>query len=157
MRINHKLDYLFGPSGTFAGFTILAVGALSLISNIGLVGSIILIIIGAFVALTRSGTIIDTRLSRIKSYTQLFGVFRYGDWHPIGTFSSIGIKKSIRRQRTYSRSNRQLITSQEDYRIILVGKDPTLKIPVVKCKTRESAEAELENLRDQLNLEINES
>jgi hypothetical protein len=156
MRINNKLDHLFGSSGTFAGYTILAVGVLTLVSSIGFEGSIILIVIGAFVALTQTGTLIDTKTKKVQMYTRLFGLFRMGSWYPLDTFSSLTITKSVKRQRTYSRSNRQLITSQKDYRVTLIGKDPTFKLPVKKTKTLDDAKAELETLSQKLEIKADD-
>ena len=154
MKIENRLDPIFGPSGAFAGYFILLVGASTLFLKIGLEGSIILILIGAFVGLTHTGTTIKPGKNRVRMYTALFGVIKIGAWYRLDQFEAITMKKSVRKYRVYSRSNRQIVERKADYRILLIRHNPDLKLPVQKCKTMEAARSGLERLKTHLNIKV---
>jgi hypothetical protein len=149
MTTNNKLDKSFGPVGTLAGVKILIVGViLTIFSLYGL----ILIFLGAFVGLSSTSTLIDYDKKRIKFSNNLFGIFRIGKWIAVTTNMKIGIKKSDKTWRTYSRGNRTLDTPDHGFRIILYDSTNKQIMPVMKTETLDSAKIEIEKLSNQLGL-----
>ncbi len=145
----NKLDKSFGPIGTLAGIKLLIVGiVLTIFSLYGL----ILIFLGAFVGLSSTSTLIDYDKKRVKFSNNLFGIFRIGQWLDITTNMKIGIKKSNKTWRTYSRGNRTLDTTDHDFRIILYDSANKSIMPLMKTKTLDSAKIEIKKLRNQLGL-----
>ena len=77
MRIKNKLDKSFGPVGTSAGSLLFVVGMIVIFNSIY---GLILVVLGAFVGFSSTGTIIDTEKRRIKFSNNLFGIFQTGKW-----------------------------------------------------------------------------
>ena len=143
MIINNKLDKVFGPSGTFAGYTIIVVGIIFAFHSIG---SIILIIPGAFTAFSTTGTLIDTEKKKIKYYTSYFGLTKTGKWLDMNIFSEIRLSRSIISYRAYSRSNRQTETNKTGYRINFYSNSNKTRIPVMHCSDIQTARDEAEKI-----------
>ncbi len=143
MIINNKLDKVFGPSGTFAGYTIIVVGIIFAFHSIG---SIILIIPGAFTAFSTTGTLIDTEKKKVKYYTSYFGLTKTGKWLDMNIFSEIRLSRSIISYRAYSRSNRQTETNKTGYRINFYSNSNKTRIPVMHCSDIQTARDEAEKI-----------
>ncbi len=148
MQTHYKLDKIFGPVGTIAGITIFIAGII--ITFYSFVG-IILIVFGAFVGFTGTGTSVDYKNRRVKQYTNLFGVYRIGKWICVDECSSVEIKKQNITWRTYSRSNRTIDISDEGFYIVIhIGES---SIPTIKVPTIDIAKKEAENLRRNFDIE----
>ncbi len=143
MIINNKLDKVFGPSGTFAGYTIIVIGIIFAFHSIG---SIILIIPGAFTAFSTTGTLIDTEKKKVKYYTSYFGLTKTGKWLDMNIFSEIRLSRSIISYRAYSRSNRQTETNKTGYRINFYSNSNKTRIPVMHCSDIQTARDEAEKI-----------
>ena len=113
---------------------------------------LILVLVGAFMGFTSTSTVIDYDKRRIKLSNNLFGVFKTGQWINIEPSMKIGIKKSNRAWRAYSRSNRTLDIAIKDYRIILYDSNDKQIMPIKKTGTLESAKMELELLSNKMGL-----
>jgi len=149
MITNNKLDKSFGPVGTIAGITIFIVGlALVFFSLAGL----FLIILGAFVGFSSTSTILDFDTKRIKFSNNLFGFLRYGHWIDISSDMKIGIEKSNRTWRAYSRGSRTIDISDKDFRIILYNAANKPILPIMKVVNAESAKIQADKLCGQLGL-----
>jgi len=149
MITNNSLDKSFGPVGNAAGvFMFIAGLALIYFSLFGL----ILILFGAFVGFTSSSTLIDYDKKRVKFSNNLFGIIETGKWINIEPNMKIGIKKSNRTWRTYSRSNRTLDIVSKDFRLILFDSNGKQIMPIKKMDSFDSAKLELETLANQLGL-----
>jgi len=142
---DHKIDKLLGPSGTFAGFSLVIFGIIGLYFSYTITG-LIVIVAGVFMAFTYEGTIIDYTLKKIKSYTCLFGLFKIGEWHGINSFRKFRIYKSNRTYTSYSRANVELNLKNSDIRLVLLNDNGSLKITINKFGSFEEARKEMAEL-----------
>lgn len=150
MIIDNKLDKVFGPVGTFAGFVLIIFGAVNMVSA----GSIFLMILGTFTSFTVTGTELDTEKRKVRYYNKIFGLFKTGKWHDLGLLKGIRVIHSVKSYISYSLSNRSLNIHQKDYRILLQGKNPKDKLPLMKCRSYEEAGYEAKKLAELLSLTL---
>ena len=150
MVVDNKLDKAFGPSGVFAGYILLIVGVVSILSGVGL----IVALIGAFTAFTYSGVQINTDKKVYRSYSSLFGALKVGQWKKLSGFTQITVLKSKKKYTTFSRSNRSIETSQIDYRVNLVAPNRNDRVAVKKCSSLDEAYVYAEGLGAQLDIPV---
>ncbi len=146
---NFKIDKLFGPSFSFSGYAFIVAGLLTVRFS---PSSIALVIVGALISFTTTGTLIDTDKRRIKSYTMLFGIVRAGHWIEIENSYIFKISKSKRRYTTYSRANLANNLYISDIKLELAMPATGKKIIVNRYKYYEDASREMNELSDILNL-----
>ena len=145
----YKIEKLFGPSFSFAGYVFIAVGIITLRYSLS---SIALVITGAFISFTTTGTLIDTDKRRVKSYTMLFGIIRAGRWIEIDNSYVFKISKSRRRYTTYSRANLANNLYISDVKLEMAAPETGKKVLVNRYKNYEEASREMNVLSDILNL-----
>lgn len=151
MITKNKLDKSFGPAGTSAGIFMFIAGiVVTFYSFTGL----ILVFIGAFVGFTSTSTMIDNDKKRIKFSNNLFGFIKTGQWIDIKPEMKLGLKKSNRVYRAYSRSNRTLDIDSKDIRLILYGADNKQIMPIRKFDSLDIAKVELKKSGNQLGLSL---
>ncbi|MCK4465432.1 MAG: hypothetical protein KAU83_06950 [Bacteroidales bacterium] len=151
MITKNKLDKSFGPVGTSAGIFMFIAGiVVTFYSFAGL----ILVFIGAFVGFTSTSTMIDNDNKKIKFSNNLFGFIKTGQWIDIKPEMKLGLKKSNRVYRAYSRSNRTLDIDSKDIRLILYGADNKRIMPIKKFDSPGIAKVELKKLGNQLGLSL---
>ncbi len=151
MITKNKLDKSFGPAGTSAGIFMFIAGiVVTFYSFTGL----ILVFIGAFVGFTSTSTMIDNDKKRIKFSNNLFGFIKTGQWIDIKPEMKLGLKKSNRVYRAYSRSNRTLDIDSKDIRLILYGVDNKQIMPIRKFDSLDIAKVELKKSGNQLGLSL---
>lgn len=151
MTTKNKLDKSFGPAGTSAGIFLFAAGLI--ITFFSLPG-LILVLIGAFVGFTSTSTLIDFDKKRIRFSNNIFGIIPIGQWISIQTDMKIGIKKSNKVWRAYSRSNRTLDIANNDYRLILYDSKGKEIMPLQKSDNLDSAKLNLDKISKQLGIGI---
>jgi hypothetical protein len=143
MVIKNKLDTVFGPFGSSAGFFLFIGGMITIYFS--LIG-IVIAVIGAFVSFTSTSALIDTDNKRIKFVNNLFGIIRVGKWIDIKPEMRIGLNKSHMGYRAYTRANQPIDIHIKDVRIFLYGSDNKQIMPIKKFDSYESAKGELNNL-----------
>ncbi len=146
MAIRNNLKKSFGPSVSAAGVIIFIAGIFS--SFYSFLG-FFLICGGALLAFTNTVTFIDYEKKRIKNADCIFGFICLGKWIDVSTAMKLSIEKYKTGFTTLSQSNKSADVYLSDYRIILhvsEGKN----VPIMKCKTIESAQTELNNIDKQL-------
>lgn len=149
MILKNKLDKSFGPSGTFAGYTLFVAGLVITYSNWG---GILLIILGAFMGFSSTGTVIDTDKKRIRFSNNLFGFIPAGKWIDIDPSMKLGIKESNITWTTFSRSNRSIDTVKKDFRIALCDSGENEIMEISKKESLQLIMHELETLSRQIGL-----
>ena len=149
MRTINKLDKPFGPAGVSAGVVLCVVGLFTINSSLY---SLILIVIGAFFALTSTSTTFDFDKRKVKFSNNLFGVIRLGKWITIEPDMKIGIKKSKQVWHISSLSNRNLEIEDKDFRIFLYDFDEKQILPIKKFGSQNAARVELVKLTKKLGL-----
>ncbi len=151
MKTNYKLDKSFGPVGTSAGIFLFVAGLIiTYFSHSGL----ILVLIGAFVGFTSTSTLIDFANKRLKFSNNLFGIIPTGQWTYINPDMKIGIKKSNKVWRAYSKSNRTLDISNTDFRLILYDSNGKEIMPIKKTDNLDSAKSDLDKISKQLGISV---
>lgn len=154
MKKNYRLDKSFGPTGVIAGIILLIVGII--LTPFHLSG-LFLILIGSFVGLSSTSTIVDYEKKRMKFSNNLFEIFSIGKWVAVENNMKIGIKKSKKTWRSYSRSNRTLDITNNDFRIILYDSEDRQVMPIRKADTMDLAKKEMEEIAEKLGLSSNSS
>ena len=110
---NNKHGKFFGPVQVFMGTVFIVLGLCCVIYS---PGTLLLIIPGAFMAFTFTGTIIDTENKKVRPYTTLFGIIRTGKWIEVSGFSGFKIVKSNRRYTSYSRRQHEIRSEYQRYK-----------------------------------------
>lgn len=149
MILKNKLDKSFGPSGTFAGYTILIIGIVTTYTNWG---GLLLVVVGALMGFSSTSTVIDTDKKRIMFSNNLFGIIQTGKWMDIDDTMKVGIKESNVTWTTFSRSNRSIDTMNKDFRIVLCDSDEKEIMEISKSDSLNSATSQLETISRQLGL-----
>jgi|OpeIllAssembly_1097287.scaffolds.fasta_scaffold209582_2 hypothetical protein len=141
--INNKLGKFFGPSSSYTGYFLMAAGLAALTySPVALT----LVVPGAFMAFTYSGTIIDTGNRRIKPYVSLFGIARTGKWIDISLFSRFNIIKATKKYTSYSRGSVRFDMSASDIELLLINRNGTKKVVLKRFKDFSDARSEMDSL-----------
>ena len=149
-HIDHKLDSFFGPSGTFAGYVLLAAGAFTIKEGYGA----ILIFIGALMAFTYIGAEIDRKNNRYRSYSKWLGLIKSGKWRSLDEIRELKVIHSQVGHTSYSLGNRPLDIKKKDYRIIMQGDHLRDKVVVMAVKSLEDARTEAHKLSSSLGIPI---
>ena len=151
MKKIYKLDKTFGQTGSFTGIFLFVFGLImTYYSRIGL----ILVPVGAFLALTSTSCIIDFEMKRIKFSNDLFGFIHIGKWMNINEEMKIGIKNPHILWRSYSRSNQSFDIEDNDYQLVLFDKEEQEIMPISKYKNLEKAISNRNDLGKQLEIRI---
>jgi hypothetical protein len=147
--IKNKLDMSFGPVGTPAGIFLFLAGLVLVFFHFS---GLLLVLIGAFVGFTYSGTLIDTGKKRIRFSNFIFGIIPTGKWIPVDSSMKAGIRASNQIYSAFSQGNRSLDIDKKDFRIILYDSGDKEIMQVKKFGSVEAAKSELDRLRNQLGL-----
>ena len=144
MIIDNKLDKIAGPSGSFAGYLLIATGVV--FTWFSLTG-IPVIILGLLMSFTHTGCRVDTVDKKIQPYFAWFGLIRRGKWLEINESDEIIVLRYSGNYSTSSLSNRITRSKVFDYRIYLVRFSHKNKITIAKCSGEEQATKVAEELR----------
>jgi hypothetical protein len=140
---NNNLGKVFGPSPSFAGYVMIIAGILSLSRSLW---GLALIIPGAFLAFTYTGTMTDYANRRVRYYTSFFGLISTGKWTAIDQTAKLNILKVRRKMTSYSRANVRLDTEDSEIRLVMLNKNGTEKIILNRYNTFEDARKEKERI-----------
>jgi hypothetical protein len=146
---DNRIEKLMGVTGTFAGYFLMLFGAVGTWFSLS---GLVLVAAGMFTGFTYIGTIIDYSSRRIKNYTCLFGLIKYGDWHSVNQFDRFRIYKSRRSFTTYSRANIPLTLKSTDIRLDFLARDRSFRITINKFNSFEAARNEMTELIRDLEL-----
>jgi len=149
MSIRYKLGKTFGPVGSVAGIILFVSGLILVWFSLS---AIIKIFLGSFLGFTFSSTEIDFEQKKVRHSDVLFGVIKTGKWVDIKPEMKIGILKSRKTWRTYSRGNRELETPVEDHRLVLFNGAGKIQIPLKKFDSTEEARIEQDEWCRRLNI-----
>ena len=150
IKNDYKLDSFFGPSGIFSGYVLMAAGAITIIKGYGA----ILLIIGALMSFTFTGTEIDLQNNRYRSYSKWMGLFKSGSWKSLDPIKELKVIRSQVGYTSYSIGNRPLDVKKKDYRVIMQGTHPEEKVVVMAVKSPEEAREQANKLSSAMGLPI---
>ncbi|HPK04993.1 MAG TPA: hypothetical protein PK908_03790 [Bacteroidales bacterium] len=151
MKETFKFEKTFGPVASFSGYVILITG---LITTYFSLTGLILVLFGAFIGLTNSCTTIDYSNGKAKFSNNLFGVIKTGKWLDLSESMRLGIMKSHKTYRTYSKSNRILDISASQIKIYLFDSYGNTIMPLKNIDAADNLEKELEELNKKIGLRI---
>jgi hypothetical protein len=144
VSLNNYHGKFFGPAQVFMGYTFIVLGLTCCIYSLT---TLLLILPGAFLAFTVTGTIIDFENKKVRPYTNLFGIFRTGKWVEVSRFSGFKIMKSTRRYTSFSRGSVQLDMDISDISLLIINKNGTEKVVLNIYKKFEDAKKDMEELK----------
>lgn len=144
MIINYKLGKIFSPSMLIAGYILMIFGVLTLYFTISSIG---LVIIGALIAYTSSGTRVEAEKGQYQSYFLLAGVLQIGKKQVFEKEDRIEVKKFKVKYSRFRRSNRLSDIEINDYRIYLIKDHSKKKVLMARFDTEEEAREELNLLQ----------
>ena len=148
---NNKFEKSFGPVGSFAGMVLFVAGLILIYFHFT---GLILLLIGAFVGFSSTGTLIDYEKKRVKFSNNLFGIIRIGQGLNIEPSMKIGLKESNLTWRTYSQGNLSNDIVNNDYRIILFDSGNKEIIQIKKVNSKELAKIEIVTIGNKLGLNL---
>lgn len=151
MTTHYRLDKMFGPVGTSAGIVLTIAGLMACYFSLT---GLIMVLIGAFIGLTSSATTVDVEKKRLRFSTELFGIVPIGKWIPIHTDMKIGIRKSNKVWRAYSRSNRTIDIDDNDYRVMMFDSHGKEMMPILKTDSLDAAKLHLDRLNKELGIGV---
>ena len=142
---NNKHGKFFGPVQIYMGYVFIACGILFTSYSPYI---LLLIIPGAFMGFTYTGTLIDFENKKVRPYTSLFGFIRTGKWIETSLFAGFKILKSNRRYTSYSRGNIKLDVNISDISLVLTNKEGRGKVVVNRFNNFEDARREMHVLKE---------
>ena len=149
MRKTYTFEKAFGPVTPFSGYIIFVVGLVATYSSyIG----IFFVLLGAFIGFTNSCTTIDFTNRKARFSNHIFGIIKLGKWLDIDDNMSVGLKKSNKTYRTYSRSNRIHDISVKQVKIYLFDSNGNSIMPLKNVDTINSSDKEIVDLSKKLGL-----
>jgi len=151
MIIKNKLDRVFGPFGSSAGFFLFLGGILATYFSLS---GMVIALVGAFVSFTTTSTFIDTENKRVKHSNNIFGFIPVGKWINITPEMKLGLKKSHLGYRAYTRGTQPVDIHKNDIRIFLYNADNMQLMPLKKCISHETSKAGIKELSSILELNI---
>lgn len=141
--LNYNHGKFFGPSASYAGLILIAAGILTMSYSLT---ALVLVVPGAFLAFTSTGTLIDTANKRIRPYTSFFVIIRTGKWINIDQFTRFSISKATRKYTSYSRANVRFDMDVSAIRLLLLNHDGTRKVVINNYEKFEDAQKEMDKL-----------
>ncbi len=114
--------------------------------------SILLAVSLIFLAFT--GTEIDLKNNRYRSYSKWLGLFKSGSWKSLDPIQELIVILSQLGYTIYSRGNRPLDVKKKDYRVIMKGMHPKEKVVVMAVKSPEEAREQANKLGSSMGLPV---
>ncbi len=148
--IHNKLDKLFGQAGSIFGWIIMLVGIYSGILPL----SILLVLIGSFMAFSYSGIYLDQDEEKYKFYYAYFGIFKSGSWRSLKNIDRVAGISSIILRDSYIPKQKETKLKMDDCFVVLFLKNHNRKIPFKRCKDLLEAKLEAQKLGQLLNLNV---
>lgn len=148
--IHNKLDKLFGQAGSILGWIIMLVGIYSFILPL----SILLVVIGSFMAFSYSGIYLHQEDEKYKFYYAYFGIFKSGSWRSLKNIDRVAGISSIILRDSYTPKQKGTNLKKGDCFVVLFLKNKNKKIPFKRCKDLFEAKLEAQKIGRQFNLNV---
>lgn len=139
MLIDNKIERTFSGPLVIMGATFFAVTVILMLTYHWIFGTLSFLI-AAFLLFTYSGIEIDTDKRMIKPYYMVFGFLRRGNWESLEKYKGLTLVPMRKVYKTFSRSNRESLSTKNDFRVYLVNKSKKPAFPLKSCKTRQAAQ-----------------
>ncbi|MDM8161658.1 hypothetical protein QUH73_17715 [Labilibaculum sp. K2S] len=148
--IHNKLDKLFGQAGSILGWMIMLVGIYSSILPL----TLLLVLIGSFLAFSYSGIYLDKDDEKYKFYYAYFGLFKSGSWRSLKNIDRVAGISSIILRNSYTPEQKETNLKADDCFVVLFLKNRNRKIPYKRCKDLLEAKLEAQKIGQLLNLNV---
>lgn len=139
MLIDNKIERTFSGPLVIMGTTFFAVTVVLMLTYHWIFGTLSFLI-AAFLLFTYSGIEIDTEKRMIKPYYMVFGFLRRGNWESLEKYRGLTLVPMQKIYKTFSRSNRESLSSKNDFRVYLINNAKKPAYPLKRCKSREDAQ-----------------
>lgn len=148
--LTHSFGKSFPPSLAFSGYVFIVVGITAAFSHVYI--AILFIVMGIFIAFTKSGIQINLKENTYRDYNSFFGLFQ-GKWKTLEPYSYITLMQNHEESATLSRSNRRAVTGATTYYdICLLSANHRERLTIKRITERDKASGEIKILSQQLNL-----
>ncbi|MBN2597177.1 hypothetical protein GQR60_12345 [Labilibaculum sp. A4] len=148
--IHNKLDKLFGQAGSILGWMIMLVGIYSSILPL----TLLLVLIGSFMAFSYSGIYLDKDDEKYKFYYAYFGLFKSGSWRSLKNIDRVAGISSIILRDSYIPEQKETNLKTDDCFVVLFLKNRNRRIPFKRCKDLLEAKLEAQKIGQLLNLNV---
>ncbi len=153
MLIDNKIEKTVSGPAILIGLTSLAVGIVSLIGAVWILG-ILGITIGCFLLLSYSGIQIDTKERIIRPYNCWFGIVKTGKWKTLENYIGLTLVPMKRVYTVYSRSNRSMTSKKAEFRVYLVNRSQKPALAIKRSNKRETAQNSMDEFSIWLHLPV---
>ncbi|MDD2488892.1 MAG: hypothetical protein WCS10_06090 [Bacteroidales bacterium] len=153
MIIKYKLEYSFGPIGSFAGKFAFFSSILGMIFSEFNVFALIFLLIPAFLGFSKTHIYIDTEKIRVKFSTTIFGLIPTGKWIDVDDEMEIGIRANQEQWQYIGLSNKSLKLKSTPFKIVLYKSTNKPLLTLKYANTIEQAKQELDSLAKMLQME----
>lgn len=153
MIVKYKLEYSFGPIGSFAGKVAFFSTILAMIFGEFSISALIFLTIPAFLGFSKTHIYIDTEKLRVRFSTTLFGLIPTGKWIDIDDEMEIGIRANKEQWQYIGLSNKSLKLKSTPFKIVLYKSTNKPLLTLKYASTIEEAKKELDSLAKMLDME----
>jgi hypothetical protein len=133
----------FSPVQITIGYVFIGVG---IFFSFYKLSALVFLIPGFFMALTYSGTVLDTGNRKFRPYTCLFGIITTGKWLAFEGFTHFIIQRATRNYTSYSRGSVRFDMKISDIKLLLANKNGSRKILIARFNNFETAQKEKDDL-----------
>lgn len=146
--IDLKTGKLFSKPLIFAGYILMLLGLLSIVSILG----IILLLIGILISFGTTGVSIDPTGKRLKEYSRVFG-YKWGEWKSYKDYPFIAVLRRKESSTVYSRSQVSTTELNTYFDINLMNVSHRKKVILTRLKGVDEAEKKAKELCELLEVE----
>lgn len=153
MVVKYKLEYSFGPIGSFVGKFGFFSSILGMVISEFSVFALIFLVIPAFLGFSKTHIFIDTEKLKVRFSTTIFGLIPTGKWIDIDDEMEIGIRANMEQWQYIGLSNKSLKLKSTPFKIVLYKSTNKPLLTLKYANTVEEAKLELESLAKLLGME----
>ncbi len=147
--LNFVLGKSFAAPMVFAGYIIFAVGVLALLFLQA--AGILVTAMGAFLAFSTNGVLMDKENNRFKEYASYFGM-KFGEWKSLSGFPNVAILTGARGFTALSLGNVRMTDTEKSFDVYLLNDGHLKRICVGNFETIEEAQSHCDLVANQFAL-----
>jgi len=150
--LDFKLEKYFPSAMSFVGYFLIFLGVLAIYFFSFIIGPIFLFI-GLNIAFAVTGIQINTKARLLRTYYGLFGL-RFGKWTSLDDYKYLSILHNRESTSTFSRSNREITTTDLWFDICLLNENHREKLIIKRLKSTEEAVKEVKVLSEAMGFSV---
>ena len=149
---DNKIEKYFPSAMGFVGYFLILLGVFA-IYIMSFIPGFIMLFLGLNISFAMTGIQIDPQTRKLRSYYGLFGL-RLGKWISLDDYKYLTVMHNRESTSTYSRSNRDITTTEMWFDVCLLNENHREKLTVKRLKTTEEAVKEVKRLSEELGFEV---